>query len=85
VQPAAEEKVLIKGLKHRYYSNKAGGLCCIWVQLLYINCSKTNGVVSSEPLVQSERGRTESERGRAVLRGYVATTKGQKVAKYIPF
>jgi hypothetical protein len=70
--------VPVKVLKRKYYSNKAGGLARVWVWLLYSDGSKKNGVVSSEPLAQSERG-------RAVLRAYVATKKDQKVAKYVPF
>ena len=57
---------------------KAGGLLCLWVQLQYSDGSKTNGVVASAPLVQSEAG-------RAMLKAYVATDKGAKVAKYVTF
>jgi hypothetical protein len=75
---AADEKAPIKVLKHKYYPNKAGGLACLWVQLQYSDGSKTNGVVSSEPLAASAEG-------RAVLQAYVATKNGKKVAKYVPF
>jgi hypothetical protein len=54
------------------------GLACLWVQLQYSDGSKTNGVVSSEPLAASAEG-------RAVLQAYVATKNGKKVAKYVPF
>jgi hypothetical protein len=42
---AAEEKVPVKVLKRKYYLNKAGGLACVWVRLLYSDGSNKNGVV----------------------------------------
>jgi hypothetical protein len=71
----AEEATLPqKILKHQYYANKAGGLACVWVQLLYADGTKTNGVVASEPLAASEAG-------RSLLKAYVASKKGAKIAK----
>jgi len=60
--------------------NPAGGLACVWVQLLFSDGSKTNGVVAWAPLAGCEAG-------RAMLRAYmyVLTKRGQKVAKYVAF
>ena len=74
---AAEEVVPTKVLKHQYYNNSqlnpAGGLACVWVQLLFSDGSKTNGVVAWAPLAGCEAG-------RAMLRAYmyVLTKRGQK-------
>jgi hypothetical protein len=53
-------------------TTKQGGWACLHLggmRLLYSDGSNKNGVVSSEPLAQSERG-------REVLCAYAATTKG---------
>jgi hypothetical protein len=75
---AATEVVPTKVLKHKYYPSKAGGLACLWVQLQYSDGSKTKGVLCATPLA-------ESAAGRELLKAYVTTKQGMKVAKYVRF
>jgi hypothetical protein len=66
-----------KILNHKLVK-RAGGLASIRVQMLYSDGTKSNGVVPSESLATSEAG-------RELLKAYVATKKGAKIAKYVPF
>ena len=67
-----------KVLKHHVYPSASGGLHCVWVRLQYSDGSKTSGVESSLPV-------RDTPAGLAVLRVYVKTKTGQRVAKYMPF
>ena len=72
--PAVPTKVL----DHHVYPNPRGGLHCVWVKLEYSDGTKTQGVESSVPL-------GDSDAGLKLLRVYVRTAKGKRVAKYMPF
>ena len=70
-----------KVLKHHVYPSASGGLHCVWVRLQYSDGSKMSGVESSLPP-------RDTPAGLAVLRAYVKTKTGQRVAilaKYMPF
>jgi hypothetical protein len=68
----------VKVLSHKVYPFKNRDLTCVWVRLLHSDGSKTKEVVASLPL-----GATKA--GLVLLRAYVRTKNGAKVAKYMPF
>ena len=81
VAPAAVMPTKVLNPKHHVYPSASGGLHCVWVRLQYSDGSKMSGVESSLPP-------RDTPAGLAVLRAYVKTKTGQRVAilaKYMPF